>query len=105
MPQPGPFPYNNMPSELYTIALCESGGRQFNANGSLVRDSVTGTHVGIYQLGSHFVKQAREMGLDVVKKPEDNIKMAIYIYNTQGTAPWLASKDCWGKNSPDLAVY
>lgn len=91
-----------MPTQLVSIAQCESGIKQFYADGSLVRDYADGSHVGVFQLGSHWIKKAKEFGLDPVNSAKDNMIMGIWIYNTKGDAPWLASKDCWVKK--ELAV-
>lgn len=92
------------PQVLEAIAMCESGATQYTSEGSVIRDHVYGTHVGVFQLSTQWQKQAQKFGMDVVNSEKDNITMAIWIYNKYGTAPWLASKPCWvdyavGKNT------
>ena len=75
--------------------MCESSSQQFRDDGTLVVDSVTGTHVGVFQLSKQWQNLANTFGLDVVNSEKDNITMAIWIFNKLGTQPWLASKNCW----------
>lgn len=87
----------DVPPIMIEVARCESGQKQFYPNGSLVRDGVTGTHVGIFQIGELvWNKKAKELGYNLYEA-EGNIKMGLYIYKNFGTAPWKASQDCWGK--------
>ena len=79
---------------MYYIAECESGTQQFLPNGHLVRDHVTGTHVGIYQISVHYKKDALSHGWDITTR-EGNTEYALYLYNNEGTRPWDASKPCW----------
>lgn len=89
------FASNGVPSVLINIAKCESGITQFNADGSPVKNAQSGA-VGVFQLlPSYHEPIAKKMGLDIYKT-QDNIEYAIWLYNQDGTAPWLASKLCWG---------
>ena len=82
---------------MLKIADCESGGKQFYPDGSLVRDSVTGTHVGVYQLSTkEFAAVAASMNEDIYTE-QGNIAFALQLYKLRGTAPWLASEGCWSK--------
>jgi len=87
-----------MPAVLLEVAQCESGQQQFYPNGKLVRDSVTGKHIGFFQIGLQHEKEATSMGYNI-RTEEGNISYALFMYETQGLQPWLASyKDCWGKH-------
>lgn len=93
--------YDGVPSVLVQIAQCESGLRQFDDAGEVIANTKTHDY-GIFQVHSSHLKEAKSMGLDVVNSAQDNITYALYLYKTQGTSPWLASKYCWGGTSPPL---
>lgn len=83
---------------MVRIAECESGSTQYRANGTLIRDWVTGDHVGIYQISmKHHFKKALSMGWDI-RESEGNISYALFLYHLNGTRDWLASERCWQHN-------
>lgn len=84
---------NAAPAAMIEVARCESGTQQFNPDGSLVRDSVTGDHVGLFQIS---IKQHSKDGNDITTS-QGNIAEALVLYKKYGLQPWLASRDCWGK--------
>ena len=92
-------PQPEVPAIMLKIADCESGDKQFYPDGSLVRDGVTGTHVGVYQISLPvWGEKAKELGDDLTTE-KGNIDFALRLYKMYGTAPWLASRDsCWGNN-------
>ncbi len=88
-------PLATIPYEMVAIAECESGGTQFKENGTLVRDYLTGDHVGLYQISLRLHnKKALALGYNIRTTP-GNIGYALHLYHTQGTQPWQSSKRCW----------
>lgn len=85
---------STMPPVMTAIAQCESGNKQFYKSGKLIRDYATGTHIGVYQIWVGHAKAAKKLGYDIYTRA-GNVAMALYMYKTQGTAPWLASASCW----------
>jgi hypothetical protein len=77
--------FTDMP-DMITIAQCESGFRQFDAAGNVVRGS--GRYIGIFQIDerTHAAKAA-SMAYDIYTV-EGNIAYARYLYFASGTNPW-----------------
>lgn len=73
------------------LAQCESGGRQFDAEGetitSLENDNGSYDH-GYLQINNANILEAYERGLNVLGDLEDNIHMAAIIYQRQGYQAW-----------------
>lgn len=91
---PSTPPVSKMPKIMAAVASCESGGQQFDAKGHLIRDHVTGTHIGMFQIGLEHTTDAKRMGYDIYTKA-GNISYALYMYKKYGLSPWLASASCW----------
>lgn len=87
--------YYDIPPVLERIADCESGGTQFNDNGVVVR-SATGDY-GFFQISYIHRKEALRMGDDIMTT-KGNILYGLYLYRTEGTAPWNSSKSCWDES-------
>lgn len=108
VPLPEPVPKvvqieirRTVPEILEDISVCESGGRHYKDNGDVVIGRLNaeglGVDIGKYQINSVFhTETAEKMGLDLYDE-HDNEKYALYLYDNQGTQPWNASEDCWGK--------
>ena len=80
---------------LLKISICESGGKQFNPDGSVVRGKVNHHDIGLMQINSDYHEAAAiDMGLDIYQE-EGNIKYANHLYKTQGKTPWNWSRECW----------
>lgn len=77
---------------MIEVARCESGTQQFHPDGSLVRDSVTGDHIGLFQISQHYHSKD---GNDITT-PEGNIAEALLLYKKNGLRDWKASEGCWG---------
>jgi hypothetical protein len=79
------------------IASCESHFKQLNADGSVVKNPRSSA-VGVFQVMAsiHAAGAKANLGLDIYTL-EGNAAYARYLYDTQGTAPWNASKACWSK--------
>lgn len=72
------------------IAMCESGMRQFDANGNTIT-SPTNDH-GLFQINeATWEGVANEMGLDYKNSEEDNIRMAQHILWTSGMDAWVCN--------------
>lgn len=82
-----------VPAVLIDIAQCESNTQQFTDSGTLVRDSVTGDHVGLFQIS---LKLHSNDGYDITT-PVGNIAEALFLYRKNGTKDWVASSECWSK--------
>lgn len=80
--------------ELIKICECESGGRQFEADGS-VRTSHTADS-GLCQINEIHEKEASRLGMDIMTEA-GNIKFANHLFDREGYAPWEASRHCWQK--------
>lgn len=73
---------------LKRIGECESGFRMVaNKSGS--------SAYGIFQIMKVHDARAERLGVSRLT-PEGNIKIAISLFEEQGTTPWNASKHCWG---------
>ena len=96
----GPFITHKLIT-LASIAECESGGRQYNADGSVKRGRVNPNDTGLYQINKTvWGAKAKELGYDILTE-EGNIKMANWIYDKYETKPWNASKKCWNTSRSD----
>lgn len=81
---------------MVEIARCESHFTQFNTDGSVFRGKVNRKDIGYFQINEYWNgAMAKKLGYDIYTE-EGNIGFALYLYHTQGTAPWNASKPCWG---------
>lgn len=74
------------------IAQCESGGTQFNPDGSVVKSHTA--DYGMYQINKTHIKEALSHGWDIMTV-EGNTNEAMYLYSLHGTRDWSASKKCW----------
>lgn len=84
--------YTSVPPVLERIAQCESEGRQFKDDGSVL---VSRTRdIGLFQINRIHKKEALEMGYDL-DTIDGNTLFALYLYKNQGTSPWNSSKRCW----------
>ena len=76
------------------VSFCESGKKQFYENNEPVIGPTDDW--GLFQIHRPtWHKKAKEMGLDYKNSTRDNIKMARYIYDTQGISAWQPSRHCW----------
>ena len=81
---------------MQQIALCESGKRQFNDDGSVLRGGYNPQDVGIFQINEHYhLQRSKDLGLDIYTL-EGNIGYALLLYQENGTRDWNWSKSCWG---------
>ncbi len=86
-----------MPAMLLKICKAESGGKQFKADGHVLRGKITPSDIGFCQINETYWNDiARDMGIDIYTE-QGNKEMAIYIFNNFGEQPWSASKSNWSK--------
>ncbi len=84
---------------LAEVARCESGFRQFDAKGNLLRGEVNRDDVGIMQINEYYHgESAKRMSHDI-SEIGGNLAFARHLYEVYGTEPWSASKPCWGKST------
>lgn len=82
---------------MIEVARCESQFRQYNSKGEVLRGKQNTSDRGVMQINLHYHEdEAQKLGLDV-HKIEDNVAYARYLYEKQGTKPWMASSPCWAK--------
>ena len=90
---------DKVPSVMKKIAICESNDTHFDKNGQVVKGKSDPRDIGRYQINKAFWEaEAKKLGHDIYTE-EGNEKMAMYIFNKLGTAPWSKSKVCWSKVS------
>jgi hypothetical protein len=76
------------------IARCESRFRQFDDSG-MPLDGGAGSMIGIFQINAPVhANFAKGMGMDIYTV-DGNLAYAKYLYQHEGTNPWLSSFDCW----------
>lgn len=87
--------------ELVPICACESTGNKnkkpvhVDRKGNVLLGVINPADTGLCQINVKIHKKDIEkMGLDV-RKEEDNIKFANWLYANQGPTPWDWSKHCW----------
>lgn len=83
---------------MIEIARCESGFKQYETDGSALRNRQGSSAIGTFQImRSYHEIPARNLGWDI-HTLEGNMAYAMYLYKTEGTRPWDASKHCWNTN-------
>lgn len=83
---------------MISIARCESKYTQFGKGGTALHGGYGGRMVGIFQIYSDVhADYAKDLGMDIYTT-EGNIAYARFLYQTQGTKPWLSSFPCWGED-------
>lgn len=75
--------------EMEMIAQCESGKKQFLANGEVVTSHTN--DYGYFQVNERWIPKAESLGLDIMTL-EGNFAMARIIYGIQGYKAWVCSK-------------
>ena len=81
--------------QAMSIALCESGARQFDWYGDVIRNQQGSSAVGMFQIMASLHEQhARLMGIDIYTV-SGNAQMARFLYDQSGWAPWGSSRHCW----------
>ncbi len=87
---------------MIEISRCESGFRQTDEKGNVIRGLKNNKDVGAFQINEYYhSKTAEAMGIDL-HTLEGNAKYARYLYEKEGAKPWMPSSKCWSK-ARDLA--
>ena len=80
---------------LVSIAGCESQFRQFDANGNTLKGKINKGDLGVMQINKYYHEdKARELGYDL-NTTEGNMAYAKYLYEKEGSKPWISSSKCW----------
>jgi hypothetical protein len=88
---------------MYAIAGCESHYRQYDTDGSVLKNPHSSA-VGLFQImTSTHAADAASLGIDLYTM-QGNAAYAQYLYDKQGTAPWTSSEACWGKSDAAKAL-
>lgn len=82
---------------LIEIARCESRFRQYDETGAVLRGEIVRDDIGIMQINDYYHGDTAETGGYDIRTIEGNLAYAKMLYEKEGTAPWRASKACWGK--------
>ena len=81
---------------LAEVARCESKFRHFGKNGDIIRGEINSKDVGVMQINEHYHKDtALKLGLNIYSL-DGNLAYAQYLYDREGTQPWMSSSKCWG---------
>lgn len=87
---------SEVPPLLQNIGYCESGNRQFDSQGNVIRGRVNRYDVGKYQINEkYWLAEANRLGINIYTEA-GNTAMALEIYRRHGSQPWSSSKPCWG---------
>jgi len=79
----------------YGIAYCESGLKQFDKDGKIIRGKVNPDDVGIFQINEKYhLERSRELGMDIYTQ-SGNIEYAMWMMKKEGVKHWNYSKSCW----------
>ncbi len=85
---------------MIPIAKCESGFRQFDSNQQPLHGG-TGTMIGVFQIGEEYHRTtAQSLGLNI-DTLSGNMAYARYLYERDGTDPWLSSFQCWNMGTAE----
>ncbi|MEN9614458.1 MAG: hypothetical protein RLZZ347_765, partial [Candidatus Parcubacteria bacterium] len=80
---------------LAEVARCESTFRHILSDGKILRGTVNPDDVGVMQINEFYHgKTASKMDLNL-KKIDDNLAYAKYLYQKEGLKPWMSSSKCW----------
>lgn len=81
-------------SPMVAVAFCESGFRQFDSHGEVLRGREVSDDRGLFQINLRYHGvTSLLLGYDVGTL-EGNIGYAEYLYEKQGLSPWSASSSC-----------
>jgi len=84
---------------MIEIARCESRFRQFDKDGSVHRGTVNNKDVGVMQINEFYHRKAADKLEVDIYTIEGNLSYAKYLFEKEGTTPWLSSSPCWGKEN------
>jgi hypothetical protein len=79
---------------MINIASCESKFHQYDLNGNILTSATD--DLGVMQINAPAHEtEATTMGYDLTNL-QGNLAFARYLYEQQGTDPWVSSSSCWG---------
>ena len=81
------------------IAWCESKFKHFGKNGDIIRGMVNSSDVGVMQINEYYHSNTADVLGYNIYSLNGNLLYADYLFNREGTAPWLSSSKCWGKEN------
>ena len=85
------------------IAQCESKFRQYGKNGKVLRGH-NPDDIGVMQINQYYHRsRADKMDIDI-NSIEGNVAFARYLYEREGTMPWLSSSKCWAESKKDITT-
>lgn len=80
---------------MVQVARCESGFRQWDANGNVLLGHVDKRDTGVMQINKFYhLETSIKLGLDI-NTLEGNLAYARFLYESEGVKPWRASRHCW----------
>ena len=79
---------------MAAIAKCESGFRQYGADGNVLYDP-SYSMVGVFQINIAHLPESLDRGMDIMTL-DGNLAYARYLYTANGIDPWMDSFGCWG---------
>ena len=88
--------FSDVPA-MAAVAKCESGFRQYAADGGVLFDP-SYSWIGVFQISRIHLPGAINLGVDIMTL-EGNMAYARHLYEAEGMIPWTSSKGCWGKAS------
>lgn len=81
------------------VAGCESKFKHFTRQGKVIRGEIVPEDVGVMQINEFYhLETAQKLGYDIYSV-NGNLKYARYLFQKEGTTPWLSSSKCWGKEN------
>jgi hypothetical protein len=84
---------------LADIAKCESEFRHYGRDGEVLRGTVVSSDLGVMQINEYYHgKTADALDIDIYSL-EGNLAFAKYLFEREGTKPWLPSVKCWGSEN------
>lgn len=90
--------FNDVPIMAH-IAYCESKFTHYKDDGSVLRGEVTPDDIGVMQINEYYHgKTAKLLGIDI-HTLEGNLAYAKWLYEREGTQPWVSSQKCWSGNN------
>lgn len=89
-----PLLYPQLTGTLRDIAKCESGIRQYNDDGSVVRGRANPKDVGLLQINEFYhLAASKKLGFNIYTT-EGNIAYGKWLYAHEGAKPWSWSAWC-----------
>lgn len=82
------------------IARCESGFRQHDEHGNVLKGKITPADTGVFQINLKAHPEAKGK----VETLEGNLAYARKLYEAQGVRPWYSSIKCWHDEGGKAAV-